>query len=86
MKLDGEEDYDRLRELAETIIDFWAENALEHERVGETVDRIGLVNFLEGVGLEVDPNMISDARQSSYVRMDTWDEEAEKWKERKAAN
>jgi sulfite reductase alpha subunit len=85
MKLDTEEDYEALVELSEEIIDFWAENALEHERVGETIDRIGLVNFLEGIGLDVDPNMISSARQSSYVRMDTWDEEAEKWKERKAA-
>jgi len=82
MKLDTEEDYEKLVELAEEIIDFWAENALEHERVGETIDRIGLVNFLEGIDLEVDPNMISDARQSSYVRMDTWDEEANKWKDR----
>jgi len=28
--------------------------------------------------------MITEARQSSYVRMDTWDEEADKWKERQA--
>jgi sulfite reductase alpha subunit len=85
MKLETEEDYEKLVELSEEIIDFWAENALEHERVGETIDRIGLVNFLEGIDLDVDPNMIAEARQSSYVRMDTWDDEAEKWKERKAA-
>jgi sulfite reductase alpha subunit len=83
-KLETEEDYESLVELTEEIIDFWAENALEHERVGETIDRIGLVNFLEGIDVDVDPNMISSARQSSYVRMDTWDEEAEKWKERQA--
>jgi sulfite reductase alpha subunit len=28
--------------------------------------------------------MVSNPRQSSYVRMDGWDEEAEKWFERKA--
>ena len=83
-KLETEEDYESLVELTEEIIDFWAENALEHERVGETIDRIGLVNFLEGIDVDVDPNMISSARQSSYVRMDTWDEEAEKWKARQA--
>jgi sulfite reductase alpha subunit len=27
--------------------------------------------------------MISSPRASSYVRMDTWEEEAEKWKERR---
>ena len=85
MKLETEEDYEGLKEMAEETIDFWAENALEHERCGETIDRIGLVNFLEGIGVDVDPNMITNPRVSSYVRTDTWDEEAEKWKERKAA-
>ena len=83
-KMETDEDYEELKELAEEIIDFWAENGLEHERCGEMIDRIGLVNFLEGVGLEVDPNMIASARQSSYVRMDDWDAEAEKWNERQA--
>jgi len=84
MKLETEEDYEKLTELAEEIIDFWAENGLEHERCGEMIDRIGLVNFLEGIGVDVDPNMIASARQSSYVRMDTWDEEADKWNQRQA--
>ena len=84
MKLDTDEDYEAIVELAEEIIDFWAENGLEHERCGEMIDRIGLVNFLEGINIDVDPNMIASSRQSSYVRMDTWAEEADKWNQRKA--
>jgi sulfite reductase alpha subunit len=84
MKLDSDEDYDKIKELAHNIIDFWAENGLEHERCGEMIDRIGLTNFLEGIGLDVDPNMITHPRTSSYVRMDDWDQEAEKWNARKA--
>jgi sulfite reductase alpha subunit len=83
MKLDTEEDYERLVEIASNTIDFFAENALEHERTGEMIERIGLVNFLEGIGVEVDPHMVAHPRQSSYVRMDGWDEEAEKWFQRK---
>ncbi len=83
-KLETDEDYEELVELAEEIIDFWAENGLEHERCGEMIERIGLANFLEGIGVEVDPNMVNHPRQSSYVRMDQWDEEAEKWFERQA--
>ena len=83
-KLDTAEDYESLVELASSVIDFFAENALEHERTGEMIERIGLVNFLEGIGVDVDPNMVSNPRQSSYVRMDGWDEEAEKWFARKA--
>jgi sulfite reductase alpha subunit len=82
-KLETEEDYETLVEMAEEIIDFWAENGLEHERTGEMIERIGLVNFLEGIGIEVDPHMVSHPRQSSYIRMDGWDEEAEKWFQRK---
>ena len=79
MKLDTEEDYERLVEMAEEVIDYWAENGLEHERCGEMIERIGLVNFLEGVGIDPDPNMILQPRNSSYVRTDGWDEAAEEW-------
>ena len=84
MKLERDEDYGRLVEIAENTIDFWAEHGLEHERCGEMIERIGLINFLEGVGLEVDPNMVATPRESSYVRMDGWDDEAIKWFERKS--
>ena len=86
MKLESQEDWDKLVELAEDTIDFWAENALEHERCGEMIERIGLVNFLDGIGVDVDPNMVANPRESSYVRMDDWDQEAEKWYEKKKAN
>ena len=48
------------------------------------IERIGLVNFLDGIGLEVDPNMVAHPRESSYVRTDGWDQEAAKWFERKS--
>ena len=82
MKLESEEDWERLVEIAEETIDFWADNALEHERCGEMIERIGLVNFLEGVGIDVDPNMVANPRESSYVRTDDWDDEAVKWYEK----
>jgi sulfite reductase alpha subunit len=88
MPLETDEDFEQLNELAETVVDFFAENALEHERVGETITRIGLANFLGAIGVDVDPNMVNHPRTSSYIRTDDWDEEAEKWFERKgvAAN
>ena len=86
MKLESQEDWDKLVELAEDTIDFWAENALEHERCGEMIERIGLVNFLDGIGVDVDPNMVATPRESSYVRLDDWDQEALKWYEKKKAN
>jgi sulfite reductase alpha subunit len=84
MPLKTDADYKQLVSLAQRIIDFFAENALEHERTGEMIERIGLVNFLEGVELEVDPNMVSTPRTNPYVRTDGWDEEVAKINARKA--
>jgi len=83
MPLKTEEDYEALNDLGGRVIDFFAENALEHERTGEMIERIGLANFLEGIGVDIDPNMITHPRTNPYVRTDGWDEEAEKWFARK---
>jgi sulfite reductase alpha subunit len=65
-------------ELARKILDFFAENALDHERIGETIERIGLASFLEAVELPVDPSMVLHPRMNPYVRTDDWDEQVEK--------
>ena len=47
------------------------------------IERIGLTNFLEGLDIPVDPNMISEPRSNPYFRSDDWDEQVEKWNEYK---
>ena len=83
LPLKTDADYEALVDLGQKVIDFFAENALEHERTGEMIERIGLVNFLEGVGLEIDPNMVSTPRTNPYVRTDGWDDEVAKINARK---
>jgi sulfite reductase alpha subunit len=85
MPLKTDEDFAALVDLGQRVIDFFAENALEHERTGEMIERIGLVNFLEGVGIEIDPNMVSTPRTNPYVRTDGWDEEVARINAKKAA-
>jgi sulfite reductase alpha subunit len=85
IKLDTDEGVESLVDLAQRTIDFFAENALEHERTGEMIERIGLVNFLEGIEMDVDANMISTPRTNPYVRMDGWDEEVAKINAKKQA-
>ncbi|WP_321528642.1 dissimilatory-type sulfite reductase subunit alpha [Sedimenticola selenatireducens] len=84
-KLETDEDFEWLEELGTEILEFFAENALEHERTGEMIERIGLTNFLEGLNIEIDPNMINQPRTNPYIRTDGWEEEAAKWNERQAA-
>src|SRR5574340_226453 len=83
MKLDTDEDMEKLVDLGQRVIDFCAENALEHERTGEMIERIGLASFLEGMDIPVDPNQISQPRMNPYFRSDDWDEQVEKWNEYK---
>ena len=78
MPMKTDEDYAALVDLGQKVIDFFAENALEHERTGEMIERIGIVNFLEALGIEVDANMVASPRTNPYVRMDGWDEEVAK--------
>jgi sulfite reductase alpha subunit len=78
MKLETDEDFEKLKELARKVLDFFAENALDHERVGETIERIGLANFLEAVEIPVDPNMVLFPRMNPYVRTDDWEEQVAK--------
>ncbi len=85
MKLDTDEAMDELVDLGQRIIDFFAENALEHERTGEMIERIGLVNFLEALDIDVDPNMVASPRMNPYVRTDGWDEEVAKIKAKQQA-
>ena len=79
MKLQSDEDFEKLKAFGRQVIDFFAENALEHERIGETIDRIGLPAFLDALGIEPDPNMVKHPRTSCYVRTDDFTEEAEKY-------
>ncbi len=85
VKMETEEDIEAFVEFAGEVIDFFAENALEHERTGEMIDRIGLPAFLEGIGVEPDPNMVLHPRQVSYVRTDDFQDELEKARARKAS-
>ncbi len=80
LPLNTDEDFDNLVDIGRRTMEFFMDNALEHERTGEMIERIGLPNLLEGIGLPLDPNMIAYPRTNPYVRMDTWDEEVAKSK------
>jgi sulfite reductase alpha subunit len=85
IKLDTDEDLEKLVEFAQNTIDFFAENALEHERTGEMIERIGLSNFLEAMGIDADPAMVNSPRMNPYVRTDGWDDEVAKINAKKNA-
>jgi sulfite reductase alpha subunit len=85
IKLDTEEEVGKLVDFAQRTIEFFAENALEHERTGEMIERIGLANFLDALEIDVDAAMVNSPRMNPYVRTDGWDAEVAKIKAKKQA-
>lgn len=68
MKMESEEDIEAFIEQIEAIIDWWDDSGLDHERIGETIERVGLKQFIEGIGLEADINMVSRPRDNPYFK------------------
>jgi sulfite reductase alpha subunit len=59
--------YEDIKELAEAIWDLWAEHGKNRERVGEFIQRIGMGNFLEQIGLDPIPEMVIQPRSNPYI-------------------
>jgi len=49
------------------IWDFWDEYGTNRERIGELIQRVGLAAFLDGIGLDPVPEMISAPRDNPYI-------------------
>jgi sulfite reductase alpha subunit len=58
---------DTLKELISRIWDFWNEYGKNRERVGELIQRVGLANFLDAIGLDPAPQMVSAPRDNPYI-------------------
>ncbi len=69
--------YDDLKELVEEIWDLWGEHGKNRERVGEFIQRIGLGNFLEQIGLEPTPEMVVHPRTNPYIFFELDEDEDE---------
>jgi sulfite reductase alpha subunit len=59
--------YADIKELLVAIWDLWSEHGKSRERVGEFIQRIGLANFLEQIGLEPQPEMVAHPRTNPYI-------------------
>jgi sulfite reductase alpha subunit len=69
--------YEDLKDLVEAIHDVWSEEGKNRERVGEFIQRVGMANFLEAIGLEPEAEMVAHPRENPYVFYDHSEEEGE---------
>ncbi len=58
---------DTVKELISRIWEFWDEYGKNRERVGELIQRVGMANFLDAIGLDPAPEMISAPRDNPYI-------------------
>ena len=65
---------DTLKELISRVWEFWDEYGKNRERVGELIQRVGMSNFLDAIGLDPIPQMVSAPRDNPYIFFKT-DEE-----------
>jgi sulfite reductase alpha subunit len=67
----AEELLDTLKELVKRIWDFWDEYGTNRERVGELIQRVGMPAFLDAIGLDPVPQMVSAPRDNPYIFFET---------------
>jgi sulfite reductase alpha subunit len=56
-----------LKELLSRVWEFWDEYGKSRERVGELIQRVGMANFLDAIGLDPVPEMIAAPRDNPYI-------------------
>lgn len=62
-----EELEETVKELINRVWEFWDEHGMNRERIGELIQRVGMANFLDAIGLEPVPEMISAPRDNPYI-------------------
>jgi sulfite reductase alpha subunit len=67
--------YEDLKDLVEAMHDLWCDEGKARERIGEFIQRVGLGNFLEEIGLEPLPEMVAHPRENPYVFYEDYFEE-----------
>lgn len=77
--------YTELTDLVEKIHELWSEEGKNRERVGEFIQRVGMGNFLEAIGVEPIPEMVAHPRENPYVFYEEFFEEESEEEEEELA-
>jgi sulfite reductase alpha subunit len=68
-----EEPYEEFKDFVDKMWDWWMEEGKNRERLGESIQRLGLRAFLNALELEPDPRMINTPRYNPYIFYDPAD-------------
>lgn len=67
IKVDPENDFEEVVDVIENIWDWWMEQGKNRERLGETMQRVGLPTFLSVMGIDPIPQHVKEPRTNPYV-------------------
>ena len=67
VKMDPENEFEELKEYIEKCWDWWMEEGKNRERIGESIQRIGLPTFLKIMEIEPMPQHVKEPRSNPYV-------------------
>ena len=67
IKMEVENEFEEYKEMLEKCWDWWMEEGKNRERIGESMQRIGLPTFLKIMELEPLPQHVKEPRSNPYV-------------------
>jgi len=67
MEMSAENEYEDLVNFIESLWDWWMEQGKNRERIGESIQRVGLPTFLKVMNIEPLPQHIREPRSNPYV-------------------
>lgn len=67
IKMDPDNEFEELVDVIEKCWDYWMEHGKNRERLGETIQRVGLPNFLRIMEVEPLPQHVKEPRSNPYV-------------------
>ena len=62
--------YDEFHEFVDKLWNFWMENGKNRERLGETIQRLGLHTFIKACDITPDARMVNSPRFNPYIFYD----------------
>ncbi len=91
MNVSKDNDFEELIDFIENVWDWWMEVGKNRERVGETMQRVGLPTFLQVMGVDIIPQHVKEPRSNPYVFWQEeevpggWERDVEAFRKRHAA-
>jgi dissimilatory sulfite reductase alpha subunit len=65
--IQAEEPYDEIKEVIESIWDWWMEEGKNRERLGETIKRLTFQKLLEVTGITAVAQHVQEPRTNPYI-------------------